>query len=428
MRKNILICAHELSPEQGSECAVGWNIILNLSKFHNLFVIYASGSQKLPFSYKEALYNYKKANPIPNSIKFINVNQPRITLFLSKLNFLLSQKNTAIGNPILYFIGYKFWHKKIYKIAKNIVLTEKIDLIHLLTSVTFREPGYLWKLQLPYIWGPTGGLTSLPKSYTKNFKFIESFKQNIRKIYINIEFKKNRIKKAISKADLIYTFSEYDNMRFREAGATNVLNLLDTGTIFYNLPIQNHKNKINVIWAGQLIKRKSLNILINAVSKLPNNYKERFEFKIFGDGILYNYYIDLLKSLNLSNLFIFEGNKTRNDLFESMKNSDLLVHTSYREATSTIIPEALSFNLPVVCHDISGMSIAINDTCGFKIPLINEEYSSIRLANFFIKIIEKDNFLTELKKGAKKRSSEITWANNAVNISNDYINILKNYT
>ena len=40
----------------GSECAVGWNIILNLSKFHNLFVIYASGSQKLPFSYKEALY------------------------------------------------------------------------------------------------------------------------------------------------------------------------------------------------------------------------------------------------------------------------------------------------------------------------------------------------------------------------------------
>ena len=138
MRKNILICAHELSPEQGSECAVGWNIILNLSKFHNLFVIYASGSQKLPFSYKEALYNYKKANPIPNSIKFINVNQPRITSFLSKLNFMLSQKNTAIGNPILYFIGYKFWHKKIYKIAKNIVLTEKIDLIHLLTSVTFR--------------------------------------------------------------------------------------------------------------------------------------------------------------------------------------------------------------------------------------------------------------------------------------------------
>ncbi len=428
MRKNILICAHELSPEQGSECAVGWNIILNLSKFHNLFVIYASGSQKLPFSYKEALYNYKKVNSIPDSIKFINVNQPRITLFLSKLNYLLSKKNTTIGNPILYFIGYKFWHKKIYKVAKKLVIDEKIDLIHLLTSVSFREPGYLWKLNLPYIWGPTGGLTSLPKSYTKNFNFIESFIQNIRKIYINIEFKKNRIEKAISKADLIYTFSDYDNKRFKEAGASKVLNLLDTGTTFYNLPIRTHSNKIIVIWAGQLVKRKSLNILINSVLKLPNNFKNKFEFKIFGDGILQDFYINLIQDLNLSNFFIFEGNKNRNELFEIMKNSDLLVHTSYREATSTIIPEALSFNLPVVCHDISGMSIAINDSCGYKIPLISEEYSSIQLTNFLIKIIEEDNLLLELKIGAKKRSSEITWANNAYNISMEYNKILNKET
>lgn len=427
MRKNILICAHELSPEQGSECAEGWNIILNLSNFHNLYVIYASGSQKLPYSYRDAVLKFKNNNSIPKNIKFFNVNQPIATIFLSKLN-LFFNKNSVIGNPILYFIGYKLWHKNVYKVAKNIIKDEKIDLIHLLNSITFRESGYLWKFNLPYVWGPTGGLTCLPNSYLKTFNFFERFIENLRELYINTEFKKNRIKKAIRKADLIYTFSNYDNNRFQEAGAFRVSNLLDSATTYYDLPIKNNSNKIIVIWAGQLVKRKSLDILINAVLKLPNKIKDKFIFKILGDGILYDFYIDLIINLNLSHLFLFEGNKNRNDLFEIMKNSDLLVHTSYREATTNIIPEALSFNLPVVCHDISGMSLAINDSCGYKIPLINPKFSSLKLSNFFIKIIEKDNFLLELKKGAKKRSSEITWANNAVNISNDYINILNNYT
>ena len=60
MRRNILICAHELSPYQGSECAEGWNTVINLSKFHNLYVIYASGSQKSPLSYKDAIDDFKK--------------------------------------------------------------------------------------------------------------------------------------------------------------------------------------------------------------------------------------------------------------------------------------------------------------------------------------------------------------------------------
>jgi glycosyltransferase involved in cell wall biosynthesis len=424
LKKNILICAHELSPNQGSECAEGWNIVLNLSKLHNLYVIYASGSQKMPLSYRDAVYDYLQINNLGDHVKFINVNQPRTTIFLSKLNYLLNKENSAIGNPILYFIGYRLWQKKVYKLANKIVKENKIDLVHLLNSITFREPGYLWKLNLPYVWGPTGGLTSLPRSYIKNLNIFESFIENIRKIYINLEFKKKRIQKAILKADLIYTFSEYDNLRFKEAGASKVLNLLDAGTSFYDLPIRSCNNKIIVIWAGQLVKRKSLNILINSVSKLPNKLQEKFEFKIFGNGILQEYYINLIKNLNLSNLFIFEGKKNRNELFEIMKNSDLLVHTSYREATTNIIPEALSFNLPVVCHDISGMSIAINESCGYKIPLINEEYSSIQLTNFLIKIIEEENFLLELKIGAKKRSSEITWANIAYNISMEYNKIL----
>lgn len=424
MRLNVLICVHEFSPYQGSECSEGWNIVTNLAEFHNLYVIYASGSQKSPYSYRDALTNYRSTNSINKSIKFYNVDQPLLTNLLSKLNYLISSKNSAIGNPFLYFLGYNLWHKYAYKIAKKIIKSEKIDVIHMLNSITFREPGYLWKLNLPFVWGPTGGLTSLPSSYINTLTFKEQIFQLIRNQYFKCEFKKNRIKNAIKKADLIYTFSEFDRLKFLKAGGKNVLNKLDSGSMYLNLPIKKPINKITILWAGQLIKRKAFNILINSVLNLPVELKSKFEFKILGYGILYDFYINKINDLNLIDLFSFEGETNRNELFEIMKNCDLLVHTSYREATTNIIPEALSHNIPVVCHDISGMSLAINETCGYKIPLINEEYSSILLTNFLIKICKDENYLLNLKYGAKKRSLELSWKKNACNISDDYINIV----
>jgi glycosyltransferase involved in cell wall biosynthesis len=421
MSYNILLIAHEFSPLQGSECAQGWNIATRLSKYHKIFVLYATGSQFSPNSYLKSINNISDNYP---NIVFINVNQTNFGLLLSTVNKFLFGKISPIGNPIIYYFIYNLWQKKAYKKSKIIIKNNKIDLIHLITSISYREPGYFWKIDLPFIWGPTGGLTSLPDSFIKGLPFKKKLIEIIRKVYINYEFNKVRIKKAINKSELIYTFSDYDRQKFIQSGAKNVTNLLDSGTTYFNLPIINHNNKIVVLWAGQLVDRKSFNILIESVVKLPNIYLNKFEFRILGEGILKNFYIKEIDKMNLKNLFFFEGQKNRNDLFEIMKTSDLFVHTSYREATTNIIPEALSFNLPVVCHDISGMSIAINESCGHKIPLINSDISSNILSQFFIKIVDDKNYLLQLKNGAKKRSSEISWDNNALQISSDYDKIL----
>jgi len=44
-RLKILISAHELSPYQGSECAVGWNIVTRLAQYHDIVVIFAKTNQ-----------------------------------------------------------------------------------------------------------------------------------------------------------------------------------------------------------------------------------------------------------------------------------------------------------------------------------------------------------------------------------------------
>ena len=46
---------------------------------------------------------------------------------------------------------------EVYKFVKGREFNFEIDLIHQLTSISFREPGFLWRLDKPFVWGPISG-------------------------------------------------------------------------------------------------------------------------------------------------------------------------------------------------------------------------------------------------------------------------------
>lgn len=42
----------------------------------------------------------------------------------------------------------------------------RIDILHQLNMIGFREPGYLWKIkEVPFVWGPIGGMELMPMEY-----------------------------------------------------------------------------------------------------------------------------------------------------------------------------------------------------------------------------------------------------------------------
>lgn len=426
IRLNVLISAHELNPYGGSECAEGWNVIIRLAKYHNLTIIYASGSQFNPSSYQNGIKDYFSNNSNEYNIKFIPVEQTKATLLLAKINRKLSKQNSSIGNPFIYYLGYSFWQKKAYNVAKTLCENNSFDIIHHLTSISFREPGLLWKLPIPFIWGPTGGLSRIPYQFYKLIGYGAFFKELIRSSVNKIQFISNpRIIKAINKSALIYTFSiEDQNMFYKKSGKKPKV-LLDAAsytTFKGEITSLDYSKPVSVVWCGELIKRKSLEIIFYAISR-DVRLKEKLLLKIVGSGPLENYYKDLAENLKLNNCIEWFGKVDRQTVFSIMNNSDLLVHSSYREATSHVIPEALSHGLPVICHDINGMSIAINDKCGIKIPLISPELSIEGFKNALLKLINNSHELERLKKGAKKRSEELSWDAMAETIALDYISI-----
>ena len=422
-RLKILIVAHELSPVQGSECAEGWNLVTRIAKYHDVTVLYASSNQFGNNSYVDAINDYFQVSPAITGLTFIDIKQPKLTRLMSVINNR-NHLTSPIGLPLFYFSGYKIWQKAAYKVAKRLHKINHFDIVHQLTQITFREPGYCWKLGIPFVWGPTGGTSNLPEEFLKSLTFRSRMMERFRFFsnYIQFNFT-SRIIKANKKAALIYTYSDKDATLLGKRASGAIKLMLDAGTYddLSGVKEKKESKKLKGIWCGQLIERKAPSILLKALAK-ERITKEMVDFVIIGAGPLRESLQNMANALQLENIHWIEK-VSHDEIFTLMGEADFFVHTSMREATSNVIPEALSMSLPVICHDSDGMSIAINETCGIKIPLISSVISVNGFHEAIKSLIVNRNLLKELTLGAKKRSLEISWNIMAESISNDYIEI-----
>ena len=400
-----LVC-HEFSPYQGSECREGWNVALNLNLKCDLTVYAASGSQFEWTNYKKHFTKYANENK-PFQLKVIFVDQPNFTKIISRINRLF-KKFSVIGLPNLYFLGYKIWlNSTISKIKK-----EKFDVVHLLTSINYREPGNIYKLNNVF-WGPTGGLTPLPKSFLKELSIRERIIERIRH-NLNLYTLKHRkrLKQSIQNCSKIYCFSKYDKTKMG-AYTNKEIDLLPDGLCDDNFSLELLEKKdpvgqIKLVWCGQIIKRKGLDILFKAINKLSDEDRGKISLKIIGDGPLKNK--SLKQANSIKNCKIeFTGKINHAEVDRVLFNSHFLIYTSYREASTNIIPQALSNGLGVICHDISGMGLLVNDNCGVKIPLISSENSATKIAEALKKLIANPNTIINFNKNALERSKHFSW-------------------
>lgn len=425
-RKKVFFTAHEISPYLGSECSSGWNISLGLSKVHDLTIVYAKSNQFGTENYEEQINNYFEVNGLELSAKYISVPQPRITTIISCFNRFISNKKSNTGFSFLYFIAYKFWLKRVYKVFEVENSKNKFDIVHHFNSLSFREPGFLYKSNLPLFWGPVSGLDTMPFSFLKGFPFSMALINIIRNISNVVQFRFSlRVKKTIKRAVRIYAVTKMDFQKLHSINP-NTVNLLDVGAVVmedYEVrTFDPNKEKLQCIWVGRLDRLKALDILIESVNN-SDLLKQKIEVVIVGDGVYKDQYVALTQLYNLSN-FRFVGSVSKYKVAELMSNSHILIHTSIKEAASAVVLEGLASGLPVVCHDAYGMSHAITDNCGIKVDFKNNQSSVLGFANALESFLISPNLIDKFSKGAIKRAHELSWEGVISIISKDYNNIL----
>ena len=148
---SILINAYACSPDMGSEPGMAWNWCVNLAKHCELHII------------TEGEFREKIEQVVPTLPQGRNMH-----FYYNPVSEEIRQMCWNQGDWRFYKY-YREWQWKTYLMAKDICQQTRIDILHQLNMIGFREPGYLWKIEnKPFVWGPIGGLKQFPTAYLQH--------------------------------------------------------------------------------------------------------------------------------------------------------------------------------------------------------------------------------------------------------------------
>ena len=401
--KKILISAYALSPIRGSECAVGWEITKRLGQYFDVTVLMCENTPSRD-NYAEEVKRYLDENGSIKNVSYVFVPMPQ----RSKIYTWLHDN----GFWPAYYWGYNCWQKSAYKMAQKLHASQQFDLVYQLNMIGFREPGYLWKLPISFVWGPTNGFHSIPLSFLKSLKGKEYFFQHLKHFFNELQILiSNRPKKAAKKAAVVWCVDQAAQKKITNwGGKTDLLqetglSLINNVAFELNEKFENPK-VLKLVWSGMITSGKALGILIDA---LLMNKDLNFKLTVLGDGPLLEEM--KIKAQSINHKIDWKGWLAKDEAIDCVKSSDLLIHTSLKEGTPHSVLEAIAYGIPVVCHDTCGMGVAVNDKNGFKIPYKDFETSTLFVSELLQSIFEKPQILNDKFETIGQTTAMLSWDN-----------------
>jgi glycosyltransferase involved in cell wall biosynthesis len=373
---------------------MGWNFVKCLSRFHELHILTESKFQN---DIEKYFAEYPQEKKYFN-FYFIKKNRHR--------------KLRKIWPPSYYWF-YRQWQKKALKLALKLDAEHNFDIIHQLNMVGYREPGYLYKIDKPFIWGPVGGMCISPWKLLPSMGFYGTayyFFRNIINLW-QMRFK-CRVRKCAKKSNAIIaaTKDNYNGIKKIWNRESVIIPEVGFTTYEHNIAPCARNEKLKICWSGQHTPGKALNLLFDSMNIATN--KENMEIHILGEGKRTKQWTSKANKLKLNNIK-WHGWLTNENAINTMNNCHILCITSQADLTSTVLLEALSLGLPVIALDHCGFSNTITEDCGITIPVCSKKQVVADFAKAIDFLFENDDVRMDLAYGALRRAQDFTWEKKA---------------
>lgn len=385
----ILLSAFSCQPNRGSEPAVGWNIARVLAARHEVWVLTHNTDNYA------AIKKELAENPLPNlNVVFLEVSK----------RFKIHEWG-RLGEQVNYYL----WQICAYCAAKKLHQQVNFDLAQHVTFVKYWMPTFLTFLPVPFIWGPVGGGESSPKKFAREFAFSGRIFESLRNAARRLGELDPFVRAAVRRSRAIVAVTEETAGRLRKLGAKRVeivsqCALNERELAYFGRAGDAPANgKIRFISIGRLLHWKGFQLGLRAFAAAQ---MENAEYEIVGAGPNEKHLRKIAFELGIAEQVNFRGVLSRQETFDALADSHVLVHPSLHDSGSFACLEAMAAHRPVVCLDLGGPAVIVSKTCGFKVSADDPARAVSEIAAAMRRLADEPDLRARIGAAAGKRAAE----------------------
>jgi glycosyltransferase involved in cell wall biosynthesis/peptidoglycan/xylan/chitin deacetylase (PgdA/CDA1 family) len=406
-RPRVLLLAYACTPFHGSENATGWNRAVQTARFCDTWVICEA---------------HECAGDIARHLAARGPIAGLHFCFVAKTPFQRALERI----PGLYYLSYHLWHRQAYQAAFRLHAAAPFDLVHQANMCGYREPGYLWRLDAPFVWGPVGGTQNYPWRFLGEAGVKGAAAELIRAGVNTLQLRFSpRVRRAARRAAAILVANSTVRRDLERAHGVATTTLIETGLCRPPRGISRVPDPgrpLRILWAGHIEPWKALSLLIKALARLPDDV--RYELRILGHGSQRPRCERLARALGVARHCTWLGWVPRDQVMLHYDWADLFAFTSLRDTTGTVVCEALGAGLPIVCLDHQGVGDIVDASCGIKVPVTTPREVTAGLRAAILKLARDRALCHRLGEGALRRARSYEWSHLAERTVSIYTDVL----
>ncbi len=381
----ILLSAYACEPNKGSEQGVGWGWAVELSKYHEVWVMTRDNNEPTISAYMREHSEYT----IPN-LHFLYVGLPKKLTFWKKGN-----RGIRLYNML--------WQWKAAKVAKEYHKKIGFDIVQHVTFVSYTQATYMYKLGIPFIWGPVSGGENIPRQIHIDLNRKEWILERVRlfsqRVCLFVPSIRNTMKYA--KYILVATEETKNKIPKKYLDKTIVVPAIGLDYATDIRVREDSENNIKIIMAGRLIYWKAFDIGVKAFLKLRKKLSN-VELHILGEG---NQKERLMKIAGeeLGRSIFFEKRVSHDEIFDFYSGFDIFLNTTLRDSGCMAMMEAISIGIPAIAIATGGPALLLgkDDFCSVK-PL-NYDYCVSKIAEILECLVGNSELRKRIAQQQKER-------------------------
>ena len=349
--KKIFVSAFSCMPHMGSEPGVGWHWIVEMSKCFELWVLV----HKEPV---DDIEKYVKETGLDKKIHFIYYDIPCNALFF---------KNGTFRWVRTYYL---LWTMLANRIVKRTMQEYDIKIFHNLTFGNAIWPVSKFGQKQFFIWGPIGGVETIPVEYSRYYALKGRFFEWVRRAMVRVIRWNVGFNHRCKNANLILCKTETMRMTVPEKYRSKAVLFTDVAVEPKTMTMEVEETENDVLQfvsVGRLDAWRGFDVLIESFSEALKEYSN-MKLSILGEGSDRKRLESIIEKEQLHNSVSLLGNVSISEYNRIISKCDVVVNSCLKEGAVTVSFDSMRYGKPLICVDSGGFTRYFSNDYAIVLP------------------------------------------------------------